>query len=57
MNDRRRSAKACRQMALTVVDQKSRDALLETAAILEEGATEEEAMEEIAQSSKDNERK
>ena len=55
MNDYRRYAEACRQVALTAIDQKSRDTLLETAAALEAGAAEEEAMEKIAQNLKDDE--
>ncbi len=57
MNDYRRYAEACRQMALTAIDQKSRDTLLETAATLEAGATKGEKMQKITQSPEEDERK
>ena len=57
MSDYRRYAEACRQMALTAIDQTARDALLETAAALEAGATKKDEIQAIAQCLENDERK
>jgi hypothetical protein len=57
MRDYRRYAEACRQMALTAIDPKMRDTLLEMATTLEAVASEREAPRAIVPSLNDGERK